>query len=218
MAGDKQNVLMVHLDDRQGELWRVALESQGFVVRSLSPSTDLVEFLSQTPQTSEAFPDLLLVDMGLKSPSSETLQSMTVCQWLKERNAPVRVILFNPRQDKIRDLERSHAMRKGAAEVLPRLCRENLPNCIATLAAALGIAVDREILHQIAVTMADPNPTAIEARLEVTPSPNGLASASNGAAPSTAQPAPESAAVTRTQPAAKDEKSEIIYRGVRIER
>ena len=95
-------------------------------------------------------PDLLIIDMAIKSPSSETLQSSSVCQWLTKQKAPTKVVLFNPRQEKIKDIEHSWAIRRGASDVLPRLSPENLMAEVARVTALIGCSLISQPLEKIA--------------------------------------------------------------------
>jgi len=102
MAETKKAVLMMHTDQAQGELWKTALATQQLDVIWENISLDLVQYLEKCDR--HELPDLLIMDMAIKSPSSETLQSSSVCQWLIKQKAPTKVVLFNPRQEKIKDM------------------------------------------------------------------------------------------------------------------
>ena len=95
-------------------------------------------------------PDLLIMDMAIKSPRSETLQSSSVCQWLTKQKALTKVVLFNPRQEKIKDIEHSWAIRRGASDVLPRLSPENLMAEVARVTALIGCSLISQPLEEIA--------------------------------------------------------------------
>ena len=90
------------------------------------------------------------MDMALKSHNSESLQSSSVCQWINKQQVPVKVVLFNPRQERIKDIEHSWALRRGAADVLPRLSRENLMAEVARLTALIGCPLISQPLEKIA--------------------------------------------------------------------
>lgn len=161
MAEQKKAVLMVHIDQEQGQLWQAALETQQLDVTWESAKHDLVQYLGNCDR--QNLPDLLLMDMALKSPNSETLQSSSVCQWITKQQVPVKVVLFNPRQERIKDIEHSWALRRGAADVLPRLSRENLMAEVARVTALIGCSLISQPLETIAsslgrVSVATPSP------------------------------------------------------------
>jgi CheY-like chemotaxis protein len=143
---------MIHSDQAQGQLWQNALETQPLDVIWENIPFDLVEYLDKCDR--QNLPDLLLMDMALKSPRSETLQSSSVCQWVSKQKASIKVVLFNPRQEKIKDVEHSWALRRGAADVLPRLCRENLMAEVARVTALIGCSLISQPLEKIAKGLA----------------------------------------------------------------
>ncbi|WP_201322223.1 response regulator [Pseudanabaena sp. lw0831] len=148
MAETKKAVLMMHTDKAQGELWQTALATQQLDVIWENISLDLVQYLEKCDR--HELPDLLIMDMAIKSPSSETLQSSSVCQWLTKQKAPTKVVLFNPRQEKIKDIEHSWAIRRGASDVLPRLSPENLMAEVARVTALIGCSLISQPLEKIA--------------------------------------------------------------------
>jgi hypothetical protein len=148
MAETKKAVLMMHTDQAQGELWHTALATQQLDVIWENISLDLVQYLEKCDR--HELPDLLIMDMAIKSPSSETLQSSSVCQWLTKQKAPTKVVLFNPRQEKIKDIEHSWAIRRGASDILPRLSPENLMAEVARVTALIGCSLISQPLEKIA--------------------------------------------------------------------
>ncbi|MFN5613690.1 MAG: hypothetical protein ACK491_20155, partial [Pseudanabaena sp.] len=148
MSETKKAVLMMHTDQAQGELWKTALATQQLDVIWENISLDLVQYLEKCDR--HELPDLLIMDMAIKSPSSETLQSSSVCQWLIKQKAPTKVVLFNPRQEKIKDIEHSWAIRRGASDVLPRLSPENLMAEVARVTALIDCSLISQPLEKIA--------------------------------------------------------------------
>jgi CheY-like chemotaxis protein len=148
MAEIKKAILMMHTDQAQGELWQTALATQQLDVIWENISLDLVQYLEKCDR--HELPDLLIMDMAIKSPSAETLQSSSVCQWLTKQKAPTKVVLFNPRQEKIKDIEHSWAIRRGASDVLPRLSPENLMAEVARVTALIGCSLISQPLEKIA--------------------------------------------------------------------
>ena len=202
MSEQRKAVLMMHTDQGQGQLWQTALATQQLEVIWEKESIDLVQYLKTCDQ--QYLPDLLLVDMAIKSPNSETLQSSSVCQWVTKNNTKTKIVLFNPRQEKIKDIEHGWALRRGAADVLPRLSRENLMAEVARVTALIGCSLISSPLEQIARTLpsnaVQPNLTIAEPVEEATPAPSNRSTTKN-----------------KSQPDA-DTRGAVMYRGVRIRR
>ncbi len=204
MAETKKAVLMMHTDQAQGELWQTALATQQLDVIWENISLDLVQYLEKCDR--QNLPDLLIVDMAIKSPSSETLQSSSVCQWLTKQKVATKVVLFNPRQEKIKDLEHNWALRRGAADILPRLSPENLMAEVARVTALIGCSLISQPLEKIARSLG-----ASSESLQVRES--GL---QNG---SEVNATPKSEQKNNSKPNQKSDDEDIVmYRGVRIRR
>jgi hypothetical protein len=152
MAEQKKAVLMMHTDQEQGQLWQTALATQQLDIIWEKTQLDLVQFLGGCDR--QFLPDLLIMDMSIKSPNSETLQSSSVCQWVNKQQVPIKVVLFNPRQERIKDIEHSWALRRGASDVLPRLSRENLMAEVARVTALIGCSLISQPLEKIAKSLA----------------------------------------------------------------
>ncbi|PZV12983.1 MAG: hypothetical protein DCF20_16560 [Pseudanabaena sp.] len=206
MAELKKAVLMMHTDQAQGELWQAALATQQLDVIWENVSLDLVQYLEKCDR--QKLPDMLIMDMAIKSASSETLQSSSVCQWITKQKAPTKVVLFNPRQEKIKDIEHSWAIRRGASDVLPRLSPENLMAEVARVTALIGCSLISEPLEKIARSMgaSSGNGQVREANLAATPDIN--------------LPKANSKSETKTNANQKPDDGDdmVTYRGVRIRR
>lgn len=148
MSEQKKAVLMIHTDQEQGLLWQAVLSTQQLDVIWESTPLDLIEYLEECDR--QKLPDLLIMDTAIKSPNSETLQSSSVCQWVSKQNARIKVVLFNPRQERIKDVEHSWAIRRGAADMLPRLSQENLIAEVARVTALIGCTMIYQPLEKIA--------------------------------------------------------------------
>ncbi len=166
MSETKKTVLMSQLDVEQGKIWQAALESQQLEVVWESTDTDLVELLISKSQSATVLPDLLLIDTSLKSPNSKTLQSSSVCSWCSKNSPNLKIILFNPRQDKIRDIERGWAVRRGATDILPKLTQDNLTTSVARVTDSLSSVLNQEPLQAIALSLPVSNtPTEFSQKL-----------------------------------------------------
>ncbi len=138
----KTIVLLLSQIDQQ-ELWLQLLASQGLSVTTVSPEEELIDRL-------ETLPDLILLDLGIKSKDGNTLQASDVGRWLKSKQINDRLVLVNPKEEgQIKDMERRWALRQGAVEVLPRLDHYNLIEQGETIAKLLGINFDREAVKSL---------------------------------------------------------------------
>ncbi len=199
MSEQKKAVLMMHTDQEQGQLWQTALVTQQLEVIWEKASIDLVQYLDTCDQ--KYLPDLLLVDMAIKSPNSEMLQSSSVCQWVSKNNARTKIVLFNPRQEKIKDVEHSWALRRGASDVLTRLSPENMMTEVARITALIGCSLETSPLEKIV--------RAIAGNLPQTSSKKTEASDDRVSDLSTTKNKSKNDA---------DAKGAVMYRGVRIRR
>jgi CheY-like chemotaxis protein len=205
MAEQKKAVLMMHIDQEQGQLWQTALSTQQLDVIWEKTQLDVVKFFGECDR--KFLPDLLLMDMSIKSPSSETLQSSSVCQWITKQQAPIKVVLFNPRQEKIKEIEHSWALRRGAADVLPRLSSENLMAEVARVTALIGCSLISQPLEAIARSLG-----------------GGLMQVNETLSANTANSEvsnPKSKSETKIKPkeeSKSDNNAAVMYRGVRIRR
>lgn len=130
----------------QTDLWVQALSPQGVRVEVIPEGSELIDRL-------EVVPDLILLDIGIKSKDGNTLQASNVGRWLKSQQINDRLVLINLKEeDHIKDAEKRWALRQGAVEVLPRLHSYNLTNQMETIAKLLGINLDYQALESIAVT------------------------------------------------------------------
>jgi hypothetical protein len=193
-------VWMAHLDTDQANLWHTALSSQQIRVISKSVELDLKEELEEAYANSVDLPDLVLLDVGIKSPNSEMLQSGNVCQWAMQKGNAPKIVLLNPRQDKIKDLERAWALRRGASDMLPRLSAENLVELVSIVTQLVGRPCATDLLHSALRTTPVVEP-AVASFLDNQPIAQ-IASAIKNPDPDTT----------------KDRAKYVIYRGVRVRR
>lgn len=201
MSEQKKAVLMMHTDQGQGQLWQTALATQQLEVIWEKASIDLKQYLETCDQ--QYLPDLLLVDMAIKSPNSEMLQSSSVCQWASKNNSMTKIVLFNPRQEKIKDIEHSWALRRGASDVLPRLSSENLIAEVARVTALIGCSLDTSPLEKIMRTIS---------------SNSSQASLKNPEAIADEAEAPNRSTTKNKSKSDADTKGSVMYRGVIIRR
>jgi CheY-like chemotaxis protein len=157
-------VLITHVPEEQGVLWRAILESQGinahFEVNWRIFNPNLLEYLKRLALTDEALPDMLMLDMGVKVSGSEELQSGEVCRWCSKHYPHIRIFLLGSNSDKVPDLAKRWGLRRGAVDVLPKLSRENLLISTVRVTSVLGCALSATPLKNIAAIM----PSTLEQR------------------------------------------------------
>lgn len=157
MTRSHKTVLMAHLDREQGQVWKLALETQKFQVTNTKADIDLATLLNAMVQNQELLPDLILIDIGLKSKPAdrfaESPQAETLCRWIWKVQAATKVVVFNPQVNKISDLAHRWGIRRGADAVLPRLDRENLIASIQKITDILACEFLAEPLQSVVVLL-----------------------------------------------------------------
>jgi len=134
----QKKVLVTQLSEEQQKLWQSSLMSQGINVVAESASKDLVEVLTQMSQVEQKLPDLLLMDIGITSANSTSLQARAVCRWCADNHPDTKVILTNPREDQVKSVGLRWAIRQGAIDLLPRLHSLTAVESITKVLEALG--------------------------------------------------------------------------------
>lgn len=166
-----KKVLVTQLSEGQGRVWQAALTSQNLEVFWEPSGTDIIELFQQMQREGKTLPNLLIMDMGITDPNSTSLQAGTVCRWGAEHQPDLKVILTNPRQDKIGSLERRWAKRQGAVDLLPRLYKDTISDALSQITALLNCRLIQEPLDQLIQTL-----TQIEPEVAAESSRNAKAS------------------------------------------
>lgn len=112
---------MIQPSKRQGQIWQVALKSQGLSVIWESPDVNLSEMLNQLKEAGMRIPDLLLLDV-----STPTLNPYAFCRWCREEHPGLLILLTNATQKEISQPERQWAIYQGAQDFLPGFQQETL--------------------------------------------------------------------------------------------
>ncbi len=146
------SVVIAQISEEQEKLWQAVLESQGLEVTVKSPQDDLTAYLKELKQTGKELPGLVLMDMGITTSDSSSLQAVGVCRWCTENKVPTKVILNNSKQDQILPLKRRWATRLGAADLLPRLFSENLTETVQRVGEIAEFPVSLDALQQVFAT------------------------------------------------------------------
>ena len=121
----KAIVYLMHNNHEQSDLWLQYLPSEAIELINISPDKDIVRVLEQTPIAN--LPSLILVEMSVKSPHNNLLQSSNVTRWCKDNHHAIKVILLTVRQEsELTKVEQRWADRQGVLCILPKLDRQNL--------------------------------------------------------------------------------------------
>jgi len=156
MPETSKTVMMLQLDADQGRLWELALTSQGIKVNWQPAEVDLIEVLTDIQNAGIMLPDLLLLDIGVKSPNSNNLQAVPVCQWARASSPPLQVLLLNVNSLQIKPYEYKWATGKcGAIGILPKLTQATLLNSVALVTSTLGVSLFPERLDAVSLLIAE---------------------------------------------------------------
>ncbi len=198
-------VSITHLPEEEGRAWQAILAAQGVPTQY---ATDwerdpfrLLRRLEECVARGEALPALLLLGMEAKAPGSDVLMAGEVCIWCRRHCPEIPVVLVHPRQETVGELQRRWALRRGAADVLPKLSRGNLLTSAVRLMSILGVVLNPEPLRHIADLL--PQPVAPSP-----PVPLPTDDTAGGSAVHTATTADQG----------EDDGDFVWYRGVRVRR
>ncbi len=134
MDEQQKFVVIVFPSGLQGRIWSTILRSQNCGVIWESPDVPLPETLQSLHQQG-GLPDLLIIDIRLYR-----LQPWHLCRWCRQHNLDTKVLLVNGAQPRILATERQWALAQGAADLLPRICRDSLMSgAAANLRRALDV-------------------------------------------------------------------------------
>ncbi len=147
----EKKVLVTQLSEEQQKLWQSLLLSQGIKVTSASANSDLVLALEQMPK--ESLPNLLLIDIGMTTANSTSLQARAICRWCADNHPDIKVILTNPREDQVKNVGLRWATRQGAVDLLPRLHSQTLVESMSKVLSALGSSPQIASLEKFAESL-----------------------------------------------------------------
>lgn len=119
-------VVIVFPNGVQGRIWSTILRSQEASVIWESPDISLPQTLKGLHQK-HSLPDLLILDTRLHH-----LQPLHLCRWRQKYGLDTQILLVNGSQPHILAAERRWARSQGAADLLPRICRQSLISGAAT--------------------------------------------------------------------------------------
>lgn len=135
----RKTVLMMQSSKHQSNIWRAALKSQGILLRSLNPETDLQKMIEQRAQSRESLPDLLLLDMTTLRPNPYSF-----CRWCHSEYPQLKIVLTSGTRTEVPPSERQWAIHQGALDLLAAFPEENLFSKLVDIAAKV-----RTLLHAL---------------------------------------------------------------------
>ncbi|MFQ3680225.1 MAG: hypothetical protein SNJ60_06940 [Pseudanabaenaceae cyanobacterium] len=204
-------VSITHLPEEEGRVWQAIFAAQGVPTEY---ATDwerdpfrLLRHLEECVAHQRPIPGLLVVGMDVKAPGSDVLMAGEICIWCRRHCPDLKVVLVHPRQEAVGELQRRWALRRGAADVLPKLSRANLLTSTVRLMSILGVTLNPEPLRHIAELLPQP----------VTPAapPQPATDDTSGANNAGTETGGEG---NGTQGKEEEEGDFVWYRGVRVRR
>jgi len=144
-----KSVLLAQLSEEQSMMWHKALSSHQLEVWAAPESQDLLKLLAQKLQAQQPLPELIISDIGVRYGGGTSLLATELCKWCAEYVPHIKVLLVNPRQTQIKEVEKRWATRRGAINLLPKISIDNLSYAFSIAAQALGIEVQSESLQTV---------------------------------------------------------------------
>ena len=100
-----KSVLLAQLSEEQSLMWHNALSSHQLEVWT-SPETDILKLLDQKRQTKENLPHLIIADINIRYGDGTSLLFIYLCKWCADYAPELKVLLVNPRQAQIKEVEK----------------------------------------------------------------------------------------------------------------
>ena len=141
-----KSVLLAQLSEEQSLMWHSALSSHQLEVWAAPESEDLLKLLDQKHQSNQPLPDLIISDIGIRYGGGTSLLATELCKWCSDNAPQLKVLLVNPRQVQIKEVEKRWATRRGAIDLLPKISVDNLSSAFEVAAQALDLEVKAEAL------------------------------------------------------------------------
>jgi signal transduction histidine kinase len=142
-----KSVLLAQLSAEQSLMWHNALSSHHLEVWAASENEDLLKLLDQKRQSKQSLPQLIISDIGIRYGGGTSLLATELCKWCADHAPDLKVLLVNPRQIQIKEVEKRWAIRRGAIDLLPKISLENLNIAFGIAAQALAIEIKPEALN-----------------------------------------------------------------------
>ncbi len=144
-----KSVLLAQLSEEESLIWHNTLSSHSLEVWAAPDSENLLKLLEQKQQSQQNLPSLIISDIGIRYGGGTSLLATELCKWCSENAPETKVLLINPRQSQIKEVEKRWATRRGAVDLLPKTSLDNLAIAFETAAKTLGIEVNPESLASV---------------------------------------------------------------------
>ncbi len=141
-----KSVLLAQLSEEQSLMWHKTLSSHQIEVWAAPETEDLLELLDQKHRSKQPLPDLIISDIGITYGGGTSLLVTELCKWSADNAPGLKVLLVNPRQTQIKEVEKRWAIRRGAINLLPKVSIDNLNSAFEVAAQSLEIEVKTEAL------------------------------------------------------------------------
>jgi len=141
-----KSVLLAQLSEEQSLMWHSVLSSHELEVWASPETEDLLKMLDQKYQAKQPLPELIISDIGIRYGGGTSLLATELCKWCAENAPELKVLLVNPRQAQIKEVEKRWATRRGAIDLLPKVSIDNLNVAFDVAAQALALEVNTEAL------------------------------------------------------------------------
>ena len=122
-------------------MWHNALSSHRLEVWAAPETEDLLKLLEQKRESKQPLPELIISDIGIRYGGGTSLLATELCKWCADHAPELKVLLVNPRQVQIKEVEKRWAIRRGAIDLLPKISIDNLSSAFVVVAKALEIEV-----------------------------------------------------------------------------
>jgi signal transduction histidine kinase len=141
-----KSVLLAQLSEEESLIWHNTLSSHNIEVWAAPDSENLLKLLEQKQQSQQSLPSLIISDIGIRYGGGTSLLATELCKWCTENAPETKVLLINPRQTQIKEVEKRWATRRGAVDLLPKTSLDNLAIAFETAAKSLDIVINEESL------------------------------------------------------------------------
>ena len=128
-----KSVLLAQLSEEQSLMWHNALSSHQLEVWAAPEAEDLLKLLDQKRQTKQGLPQLIISDIGIRYGGGTSLLATELCKWCADHAPELKVLLVNPRQSQIKEVEKRWAIRRCAIDLLPKISLENLNSAFKSI-------------------------------------------------------------------------------------
>lgn len=144
-----KSILLAQLSEEESLIWHTTLSSHNLEVWAAPDSENLLKLLEQKQQSQQNLPSLIISDIGIRYGGGTSLLATELCKWCNENAPETKVLLINPRQSQIKEVEKRWATRRGAVDLLPKTSLDNLAIAFETVATTLGIEVNPDSLASV---------------------------------------------------------------------